>query len=41
LNLGVSGFVKDYDSTEYLKHNKKIGDILNLEVVEEFCSEVP
>jgi len=36
LNLGVSGLVQDEVSVAYLRENHKIGDIISVEVDEDF-----
>jgi hypothetical protein len=36
LNLGVSGLIKNEVCLDYLKANAKIGDIIEVEVAEEF-----
>jgi hypothetical protein len=36
LNLGVSGLVQDEASVAYLRENHKIGDIISVEVDEDF-----
>jgi hypothetical protein len=36
LNLGVSGLVQDDASVAYLQENHKIGDIISVEVDEDF-----
>jgi hypothetical protein len=36
LNLGVSGLVQEEASVAYLRENHKIGDIISVEVNEEY-----
>jgi hypothetical protein len=36
LNLGVSGLIKDEVSLAHLRENHKIGDIIDVEISEDF-----
>ena len=36
LNIGVSGLVTDSMSVQYLEANNKVGDIISLEVSEDY-----
>ncbi|CDW90947.1 3-5 exonuclease domain containing protein [Stylonychia lemnae] len=39
LNLGYSGYIQDDESIRYIKNKYQIGDIIELQIAEEFSSE--